>query len=519
MIKNIIPFLAIIAQVFFINSAWSKQREVEVLDTFVVTGTNISDLSAGTTPVVTIDREYIDRSGATTINELFRKSIYNTAGMIDEQFTQGFAPASAGINLRGLGLSRTLVLLDGRRMPIFPFAQSPIGSNNQDSFVDVNLIPLSAVERIEILKDGASAIYGADAVAGVVNIITHKGYDGAKLSGQYGATLKVDGEEGRAEILAGKTWKDTNVTLAFDYLNRSDIKASDRSISNSALGPIDDRSLAGNPGTVINLNTGQPSPDLRCPANNVNPSKGPFCLFDFASFNTLVPEVERTSFSASLEHDFSDSLSFFTRGMYSYTDSERSLAPSSVNDLLIVLPSSPFNASAGNPFPGEPVGVIYRLTELGSRVDGFATESFNFVGGITGEIADWNWELGAGVGYVETVNKGVNGYATQTSLQQAVDNGVLNPFDSSPTFDPASVMITTQRDGESKIYYVDFKTDGTLLDLSDGSLKMAVGTEFRRETFSDRFDDITASGDVIGTGGTSGDGSREIEAVYFELPD
>ena len=504
--------VAIVVQCFLLNQTWAEQfDEIEELAPVVVTGSYIPNSNASsTTPVITLDREFIDRSGATTVNELFRKSIYNSAGIIDEQFTQGFAPASSGINLRGIGLSRTLVLLDGRRMPIFPFAQSPIGRNNQDSFVDVNLVPLSAVERIEILKDGASALYGADAVAGVVNIITHKDYDGAKISGQYGATLKVDGEEGRAEILAGKSWEKTNVTLAFDYLNRSEIRASDRHYSDSALGPIDDRSNAGNPGSIINLaaDSPRPSPDPRCPASQ---QKGPFCSFDFASYNTLVPEVERTGFSGALEHEINEKLSFFARGIFSHTESERTLAPASINDLLIVAPDNPNNTV------GDPLGVIYRFTELGARTDEFETDSYHFVGGLNGEIADWDWELGSGIGHVETQNTGVNGYATQTSLQDAVDRGELNPFGSSPSFNPASVMVTPTRKGESEVYFVDFKANGVLYDSDKASLKLAVGTEYRHEDFSDSFDDITAAGDVIGTGGTSGHGSRQIEAVYFEF--
>jgi len=501
------PFLlGLIIQSFFVTPVWSEQQETEVLDAMVITGTHISNIPAGTTPVVTLDREYIDRSGATTVNDLFRNSILNSSGTIDEQFNTGLTPASASINLRGLGASRTLVLLDGRRMPIFPFAQSRLDRNDQSSFVDINIIPLSAIERIEILKDGASAIYGADAIAGVVNIITYKDYDGAKLAGQFGATLKVDGEEGQAKILAGKSWENTNITLAFDYFNRSEIKASDRSISESALGPIDNRSLGGNPGSIVDFSTGTISADQRCPTNQIITNKdGSFCSYDFAPDNTLISEAERTGFSGSLEHQFTENFSFFARGMYSHTESERSVAPA--GGFLIT----------NDPNSGDPVGVIYRFNELGSRIDEFKTDSFNFVGGFSGNIAEWDWELAGGMGLVETQVKGIGGYGSKKALQLAVDNGDLNPFGSSPSFDSSSVSITPKRKGESKIYFVDFKTNGTLIDHSYGTLKMAVGSEFRREKFSDIIDDFTASGDVTGMGGISGRGSRQIGAAYFEF--
>lgn len=512
-------FCGVIVYAFVFNQAWLEQVDAEQLDTqvdverldsMVITGTHIP-AAAETTPVVIMDRKYIDQSGATTVNELFKKFIYNAAGTIDEQFTQGSAPASSGINLRGVGLSRTLVLLDGRRLPIFPFAQSTIGKNSNDSFVDINLIPLSAVERIEIIKDGASsAVYGSDAVAGVVNIITHKDYDGTMLAGQFGSTLKGDGKEGRAEIVAGKTWEDTNFTFAFDYFNRNEVRAEDRDISKSALGPFDNRSNAGNPGTIINLaGGGPPSPDPRCPPDQVS---GFFCKFDFAPFNTLIPEVERIGVMASFDHQINNNINLFVRGLYAHTESQRSLAPAPINDLLIVTPDNP-----NNPRPGDLLGVIYRFSELGPRIDEFETNAYNFVGGFNGEVVDWDWEVGFGIGNVNTTSKGTNGYATQTSLQQAVDNGDLNPFGDSPTFNPSSVMMEPKREGNSKIYYLDINTNGTLFDKSYGALDMAVGADFRREKFSDSFDPITTSGDVVGIGGTSGNGSRNIQAAYFEL--
>jgi outer membrane receptor for ferrienterochelin and colicin len=159
------------------SSAVAQEQALE-LETFQVTGSNIkrADIE-GPSPVVMLDREEIERSGAATTAELLRKVIYNNAGVRDETFTQGFAPASASVDLRGLGVNRTLVLVNGRRVPVFPFAQ-----DGSASFVDINLIPLAAVERVEILKDGASSIYGSDAIAGVVNFITRKEYEGAELS-------------------------------------------------------------------------------------------------------------------------------------------------------------------------------------------------------------------------------------------------------------------------------------------------------------------------------------------------
>jgi len=142
-----------------------------------VTGTHIkrTDIE-GPSPIVVLDRETLEGSGFATVADILKDIPYNGGNSLNEGFTNSFAPGAAGIDLRGLGQNRTLVLLNGRRVAGYGFAQ-----NLTESFVDINSIPISAVERIDILKDGASAIYGADAVAGVVNVILRKNYQGAEI--------------------------------------------------------------------------------------------------------------------------------------------------------------------------------------------------------------------------------------------------------------------------------------------------------------------------------------------------
>lgn len=494
---------------YTVVQADSEPQEMVTLEEFVVTGSYISRPEMDSiAPVVVLDREAIERSGAVTINELFQKNLFTSAGVINEMFTQGSAPASAGVDLRGLGLSRTLVLLDGRRMPVFPFGQSKIGAGNNDSFVDINLIPLGAIERIEILKDGASALYGADAVAGVVNLITRKDYHGVLLSGQYGGTLKGDGEEGQFNLLTGFSTDSTNLTFALDYLNRSQVMASDRAISASANGVIDDRSPNGDPGRYIRVAAGgQSVPDPRCPANRRTQEE---CLFDFAPFVTLIPEVERTNLMLSFDHQFNDSFGVFARGTYSHSESERALAPA-VSGFFIP-PGDPTS-----PLPAEPIVGVRRLTELGPRVDQFKTNAYNILAGLQGSFRTWDWELGFGTGYVKSTIRGISGYAKQIALENQIASGAFNVFGSNPNFSASSVRYQTERTGISRIYTVDFKANGEVIDLPYGPLKMAFGAEYRKEEFSDKFDTPTAEGEIIGVGGTSGEGDRDIESVFLEF--
>jgi len=180
--------------------------------------------------VITYDQEYFSRQAFQTTTEVLRSIPLNNAAL--STFTNAginSSPASAAVNLRGLGVNRTLTLVDGHRFPDFPI---PLGS--AFSFVDLNSIPIAAVDRIEILKDGASAIYGDDAVAGVVNIILKNEYNGADIFNYYGISQRDDYETFHSSLTGGvshKLWSDDSklsIVTAFDYFSQSPIDALDR---------------------------------------------------------------------------------------------------------------------------------------------------------------------------------------------------------------------------------------------------------------------------------------------------
>jgi iron complex outermembrane receptor protein len=488
----------------------AEQETPLELQKYAVTGTHIgrTDME-GMLPVVVMNRDEIDKSGATTINELFSKVIYNAAGIVDEKFTQGFAPASAGVDLRGMGVSRTLVLVDGRRTPLFPF-----GQDGSSSFVDLNLIPLGSVERVEILKEGASAIYGSDAIAGVVNIITRKEYEGVDLLASFGQSHEGDGEEGVLSITSGVSNEKGNITVGLDYMHRNKVMSKDRDISESAKGPFDDRSRAGNPGTFIAFPEGGPPPgpgpvpDSRCSPDSINlEKKGPFCLYDFGADTTLIPETDRLGLTASGNYDISNTLTFFARANYTNSDSERDLAAA----------SGQFSVSDNPDTPEEEFLAIYRLNELGPRTDKFETEAYNLLLGLNGMVRDWEWELGVGGGKIQTDIRGTNGYATESAVQDAIDNGSLNVYGDSPDFNANATSYTTRRDGDSTIYYTDFKVVGDIITMEHGPLSAAFGIGYRNEDFSDKFDKVTESGAVLGIGGITSDGDRHSKSAFAEF--
>ena len=269
----------------------------------VITGSNIPTVELeGPSPVVTIDREEINRSSAETVGELLRRLPQNNAGSYDEKFQNSFAPGSSGVSLRGLGMGYTLVLVDGRRVANYSMAQ-----NQTATFTDLNGIPMSVIERVEVLLDGASAIYGSDAVAGVVNIITRKDFDGLQIDAGYSNSTHTDVGTQRYSITGGTTSENGSAWINLEYTQRNSSQMDDRPLSASANqvpnGGYDFRSSSGNPGSIKILpgsengyesgfyqvpgdSTGTPTAEEIIAAPGIN-------RFDYNPWMTLTPEAGR----------------------------------------------------------------------------------------------------------------------------------------------------------------------------------------------------------------------------------
>jgi outer membrane receptor protein involved in Fe transport len=192
----------------------------------VVTGSHVRG-AASTSPVITLTRKQIDQSGSSSVEEFMRRLPQNlSAGVDQENFGvpgtgQDITQNGAGINLRGLGQRATLVLINGRR----------IAPSDTGAFVDVSLIPITAVERVEVLTDGASAIYGSDAVGGVVNFILRTDFDGIEPMLQIGSSTRGGGRQLLAGLSAGKTWGSGRALIAYEYRDQEPVKAKDRSFT------------------------------------------------------------------------------------------------------------------------------------------------------------------------------------------------------------------------------------------------------------------------------------------------
>ena len=502
-----------------------------------ITGSNIKRVDGeGASPVQVITREDIEKSGSSTVGEVIRNLPINSAGSYDDTFTGSFARGSSGVSLRGLGQRGTLTLINGRRMASFGFAQ-----NLQDSFVDLNSIPLSAIDRIEILKDGASAIYGSDALAGVVNVILRRDFKGLEFAAGGGSTSHHDGNEKRASLAGGfgDVAKDRfNVLGVVDYFKRDHVWARDREISNNSdqsrfQGGTNGISTVSNPGTYVRRagtdpfgNNTNRKPFATCPAARVLAIAGitgTNCVEETLQYNTLIPETERLGTYARGNFEFSPALAAFAEAGVNITKTftqsapfvvpSTQIGPTLTRAITITLPVG----HAANPFT-VPVDIRYRFSDVGPRQIHNKTDAKRFVVGLKGTTGIWDWE---------TAYLHANSYTTQDDRNGIKVSGLLAVVaDGSYNFlNPSANTAATysrlradyQRRGDSTIKQVDLKGSAELVQLPAGPLALALGVERRKESLSDNADDVLVSGNVLGRGSSKAIGNRTQSSAYAEF--
>lgn len=516
--------------------AWAQtptptSQKVEKIE---VTGSNIKRVDAeGPAPVQIITRQDIERSGQTTVGEVLRNLPINSAASFDDNFTGSFARGSSGVSLRGLGQKSTLTLINGRRMANNPFAQ-----NLQDTFVDLNSIPLAAIERIEVLKDGASAIYGSDAIAGVVNIILRKDFTGLEFSTGYGQTTRSDGTEKRASIAGG--WgvagqDKYNLIAVVDYFDRDIIWARDRDFSSTAdqrrfQGGTDGRSTVSNPGSYARI-AGFPAPFgptripfPTCPADRQATINGVLqCVEDTNVYPTLIPKTKRLGAFSRMTYDFSTNLTGFLELGYNKTETFTQVAPFGVPSTQLG-PGIARQINArlpvghpNNPY-AVPVDVRYRFSDVGPRQIFNETDAKRVVAGLKGTIGTWDWESGIIYANSYATQDDKNGISIPGLLAVIADGSYnfLNPSaNTQATYN--RLRVNYQRRGETTMKQWDIKGSSELMQLPAGPLAVAVGLETRKEELDDIADDVLIRGDVLGRGSSRAKGSRTLTSGYAEF--
>ena len=507
----------------------------EALDEVVITGSRIARSAdfEGPSPVLTVDRDAIENSGYTNLQQLMEKIPVNGNGAFSTRGNNqdSTANGAASISLRGFGADATLVLVNGRRVAISSFAES-VTTN----FVDINTIPVSAIERVEVLKDGASAVYGSDAVAGVINIVLRDNFDGFELAASYGDVTDGSAAEVSASAIWGSSGEDSNITMIADYFHNETLFNSERgrlgSANNSASGGADWRSSRGYPGRFFvndgvfdtpGAEPGDPPVDTAitidpgCPTGSI---AGQTCLYDYGPWNLLVPESERTGLMVIGHNDIRGGIEVFTEIAVQHNRSIAQGAPTPLDEGpgLTVPITHP-----GNPYPtATAIGISrYRTVDAGARQFDVDTDNLRGVLGLRGSVNDWDWEVAAQRARSESTQTGNRnqGWVRTDFLQQQIDLGAYNPFGGVINPDDVLAAIATSlvRQGKSDLTMYDAQINGDLFEMPAGTLKMAAGVEYRDESVSDVPDDQFQRGLIAGTEAVSAAAKRNNWSAFIEF--
>lgn len=425
----------------------------------VVTGSRIRRVDAETAnPVFVYDTEAIQRSGVTTLGDLIQKIPSISGSATNPQVNNGGGNGDSNVELRGLSPERTLVLLNGRRI-------GPIGYST--GAVDVNMIPVNLIDRVEVLKEGAGAIYGSDAIAGVVNFITRKPADGSEVGYEYGVSGEGDGKRHSISLSLGATSDKGGVLVGANYNKQEAVSAGDRDFSRFALylynaavygvfvggssrapngridvpaatfnslygceansaGNVSLTRIAGAPGAALN--------DYRCfVTSGANAD-----FYNYQPLNLLLTPQERGSLFTIADYEINDYAEVYTELLYNRTSSGFELAPlpfDSRDDDVVISANSiynPFSVDLGGIDAVNP-NAQWRLASLGNRRNDVSTDAAQVNLGARGEIlsSGWQWDATISYGRMEQ-HRHYEGFLFKSKVQDALGPSFL-ATDGTPT--------------------------------------------------------------------------------------
>ena len=540
-------------------AAPTTDDQVLKLEKFEVTGSYLPP-AANTTanPVITVDNNAIENAGSpTNLLEVLRKTVPQFTG----NGNLGAANANIGSGSTGGGSqlalrnTQTLVLINGRRA-----TNSPISSTGGYNFVDVNLIPLAAVDRIEVLADGASAIYGTDAVAGVVNIILKTNFEGFEVGSHYGSSPNTGHyEEKSGYVIGGTSNGKTNITMSAEWTQFTPIYQWQRPYSAIAYGTP---TFAGSitigtdyyyldpsktdPGTAFNVPVGsQVSPAGLVAAgvySGPRSASDQTTLFNLSQYVTQTIGSNRNTFTVAFDHQVSDYVTAFGNFMYAHDETQSQINGQPINSSQSMLDLGTGATAGGVLGAGGsrvPAGQFYnpfsvsvqarnRLV-LHPRLYDYENTSIRGFFGFRGKIGEtgWNWETGA------VWNRSREDYANpgvinQAHLDGATLNGDFNWFSRNPASDAVlisdGIVGTATGNFISLLENYDFKVTGKAFDLPGGPVDMAIGGEIRHEQLTAGADPLSQIDPVTGALGWNGattlypfDSSRTVKSVFAEV--
>ncbi len=494
-------------------------------EAIIVTGTRIRGSAPVGSPVTTIDREMLDRSGRATLADFIQTIPQNFSGGPTEAVTGSSARGNAGtnlgfgsgINLRGLGSGSTLTLFDNSR---------PALGGGAGAFTDLSLVPSVVIERIEILTDGASAIYGSDAIAGVVNIRFRNRFEGLETRLRAG-TAGGDFGEYQVSQIAGTAWDSGHLIVAAEYHKRGNLASSSRDFATEDLRPFggpDLRSNFNNPGSIVAAN-GQifqiPRGQNGSALTRSQLIPGGFNKGDTRRNIDILPRQETASLYLAGEQDIGDRLNLFARALYAERRFE-------VRRRLFGLPAQ--RVTSANPYYVDPIGTGQPITVYYDPSEDFGAEgtrgrvrALNSLMGARINTGAWSVEFSGGYGLQRERDEGVN-VVNRFRLARAIAatnrTEAINLFGDGAVNDRA--LIDSLRGGQVRnvrfeVLSSAVRADGPLFSLPAGQVKAALGAEYRRDRLRyEAITDVTSSLPVI-SGIPGLPDRRTVRAIYGEI--
>ncbi|WP_323846790.1 TonB-dependent receptor [Microbulbifer magnicolonia] len=485
-----------------------------------LTGSHLRHLQLDSyAPIDVLAQPELEITGAQTIAELL-KFLPAVSGNSTSTSVSNGGDGTATVTLRGLPASNTLVLINGRRI---------VSNGFGGEAADLNSIPLSAVDRIEILKDGASAVYGSDAIAGVVNIILRRDFEGLSVNSYYGQAQQGDQQTESHHITWGRNGERGHLMLSLAHYSQGALMSRDRDLSasadNRARGGTDQRSAAS-PSGFISLDGNQ------ILTNSDSGGYREWTLedrYDYREFTSAVVPSQRHSAYLEGNLDLGENTLLFVEAMAIRTSAEASLAPTPVftrfdnGDLTIAADN------IYNPFGQNIVDVRKRILELGPRIQKNRTETWRLNTGLKGMRDSWQWELTTALHYTrasESLDNLIDPHALALGLKGpdacnlqsgCVATNLLGPSGSIDAAQLAYIRGKSVVDGATRMTSLTYVANGDLGSNGAGEILAAVGAEFRREAIDFHSNDARGLSFVGGHASGSAAGERVIGEAFAEI--
>lgn len=488
-----------------------------------VTGSSIKGVAAqSASPITVVKVDEILKQGVTTTEEALAKISANQSNFVTASNVGTSKTAGSAANLRALGANKTLVLLNGRRL----------AANAYDSGVtNLNIIPLAMLDRIEVLRDGASSIYGTDAIGGVINFITKKQFTGLNLTAGYQKPEQKGGEQQDYSIFGGFGDLDENGYNVFgvvDYRKGDDVMAKDRKVSRRGgilpeLG-VNRTSSGSFPANVPGL--GNPYASTGCGNNPLNSNDDGTCRYNSQAVIGIVPKTEDISAMGRATFKLNDNFNAIAEYLYARSEVTTSVAPDVFFDLTLD-PSSKYYPGKGiTPALAGATGTIplYLRSQSGNRVSNSINQSHRLFAGIEGETHGWDINSGVTYAHSSASDAIVSGYLNFDKTQEALNNGILNPFGPQ---NPEDANVWNELGVEGKYLKanldtttVDFTASRPIFKLPAGDVAFAVGASYRYEDWTSKV--VTDVARVAPSTGVDPDepvntGDRNIKSVFTEF--